>query len=183
MRKLIAAINLTIDGYCDHTAGIPDEAVHEHYTQLLHGAGLILYGRKTYQLMQYWQSVLAQPTGNKSIDDFALSIERIPKLVFSRTLSETGWNSAALAGQDLETTVWQLKQQTGGDILVGSPGMIAQLTDQHLVDEWQLCIHPVIAGTGLPLFRNISAPQQWQLVNTKIFPLGHVLHYYHSTHP
>lgn len=181
MRKLIATINITIDGYCDHTAGIPDEAIHEHYTELLEHAGLIVYGRKTYQLMQYWQTILREPTGEEPMDAFAMAIDRIPKLVFSRTLKNSGWSTASITTDDLETTVWQLKQENGGDMLVGSPGMITQLTNLHLIDEWQLCIHPVIAGRGKPLFEQLSAPQQLQLVHTKSFKAGHIIHYYHST--
>ncbi|MDE3250075.1 MAG: dihydrofolate reductase family protein [Bacteroidota bacterium] len=181
MRKLIAAINITIDGNCDHRAGLPDEAIHEHYTQLLGNAGLILYGRKTYQLMQYWQSVLEQPTGEKAMDAFAWAIDKIPKLVFSRSLKETGWSTAAIATQDLETTVRQLKQENGGDILVGSPGMINVLTNLQLIDEWQICIHPVLAGPGRLLFEQLNTRLPLQLVHTKTFPAGHIILYYHST--
>ncbi len=61
MRKIVAAINLTIDGFCDHTGMEPDEEVHAHYTGLLNNAGTILYGRTTYALMQYWQTMLDSP--------------------------------------------------------------------------------------------------------------------------
>jgi hypothetical protein len=57
MRKVIAGINMTLDGFCDYTAGIPDEEIHHHYAELLNSAGVILYGRITYQLMQFWQSL------------------------------------------------------------------------------------------------------------------------------
>ncbi len=83
MRKVIAAINMTIDGFCDHTAGIADDELHQHYNELLSKAGIQLYGRITYQLMEsYWPSVVKNPTGNKPMDDFALLIQNIPKLVF-----------------------------------------------------------------------------------------------------
>jgi len=102
MRKVIAAINMTLDGICDHTAGIPDEDLHQHYTELLDNAGVILYGRTTYQLMQFWQTVLKKPSGEKSMDDFALAIDRIPKIVFSQTLKNTEWDSALLATKEIE---------------------------------------------------------------------------------
>lgn len=83
MRKLIAAINMTIDGYCDHTAGIPDEEIHNHYTQLLRSADTILYGRTTYQLMEdYWPALIVKPSGQKAMDDFATAIDDIEKVVF-----------------------------------------------------------------------------------------------------
>ena len=74
MRKLIAAINMTLDGFCDHTSGIADDETHAHYTELLRSGDVILYGRKTFELMEYWKSVLANPTGNKASDDFAAAI-------------------------------------------------------------------------------------------------------------
>ena len=67
MRKVIAAINMTLDGFCDHTAGIPDEEVHHHYAELLNDTGVVLYGRITYQLMQFWQTLLKNPSGEKSM--------------------------------------------------------------------------------------------------------------------
>src|SRR5690348_11377219 len=82
MPKIIAAFNMTLDGNCDHTAGLPDAAVHDHYTQLLNESGAILYGRTTYELMQYWQPMIQNPTGERSMDDFARAIDRIPKIVF-----------------------------------------------------------------------------------------------------
>jgi len=73
MRKVIAAINMTLDGFCDHTAGIPDEEIHQHYADLLNNGGVILYGRITYQLMQFWQTLIKNPSGEKKMDDFAIA--------------------------------------------------------------------------------------------------------------
>lgn len=128
MRKLIAAMNMTLDGVCDHTAGIPDEAIHRHYADLLNRSGTALYGRITYQLMEYWRPILENPTGNKFMDDFAVAIDHIPKIVFSRTLKKVDWKSAKLADYDLKEEVLKLKQQEGKDILVCSPSLIVALT-------------------------------------------------------
>src|SRR5689334_3002624 len=106
MRKIIGAINITLDGYFDHTSMIPDEAIHQHYTDLLKSADTILYGRITYELMTYWQSVLKNPTGNKAFDDFAVAIDKIDKIVFSHTMKEvTGWETASLATRGLKEEV------------------------------------------------------------------------------
>src|SRR4051812_4332415 len=102
MRKIIAAINMTLDGFCDHTGLLPDEEIHEHYAELLDNAGVILYGRTTYELMQFWQTLLQTPSGEKSLDDFAIAIDKIPKIVFSHSLENTGWNTAKLANQTIE---------------------------------------------------------------------------------
>ncbi len=125
MAKIIAAINMTLDGYCDHTAVIPDDSMVDHFTALLKSADLILYGRITYQLMEdAWPELVKNPSGEKSADDFAVAIDQIPKLVFSRTLKTLKWDSATLADQDLEAEVVRLKQQPGKTILVGCRSLI-----------------------------------------------------------
>lgn len=177
-RKIIAAINMTIDGVCDHTAGLPDEEIHQHYADLLEGADIILYGRTTYQLMQYWQTLIKNPSGEKSMDDFAVAIDRIPKIVFSRTLKNTEWGSAELSNRPLKEKVLELKQQEGKDIFVGSKSLILQLMELNLIDEYQLCVHPVVAGKGLPLFEGIQDRTIFKLLKTKIFKAGAIILYY-----
>jgi dihydrofolate reductase len=178
MRKLIAAINMTLDGYCDHTLISPDDEIHRHYEDLLRGAGVILYGRTTYQLMQYWQTIAQQPTGEKAMDDFAVTMDGTPKLVFSHTLEETGWDTARLATKGLKEEVLELKQQPGNDIFVGSPGLIVQAANLGLIDEYQLCVHPVVTGAGSPLFKDIKDRLELTLLKTKTFGSGAVLLYY-----
>jgi dihydrofolate reductase len=182
MRKVIAAMNMTLDGFCDHTAGIADDELHEHFNDLLRNAGTLLYGRTTYQLMEsYWPSVVKEPTGNKSTDDFAVLIDNIHKVVFSRTLDNVNWKNAALATRDLKEEVLALKQQPGKAICAGSPSLIAQLTELKLIDEYMLCVHPVILGSGLPLFRGISERDVLKLTKTKTFGSGVVTLYYDTT--
>lgn len=179
MRKLIAAINMTVDGYCDHTAGIADDETHQHYTDLINSGGVLLYGRITYQLMEdYWPLLVKNPSGNKAYDDFAAAIDAIPKIVFSRTLQDLKWETARLATRGLEEEVLELKQQAGKDIFVGSPSLIASCTQLGLIDEYQLCIHPVILGKGLTLFKNIDDSVTLKLLKTKTFTCGAVIHYY-----
>ena len=169
---------MTVDGFCDHTSGIPDEEIHQHYADLLRSAGTILYGRITYQLMEFWRTVLENPTGDKAMDDFAVAIDNIPKIVFSRTLKSVDWKSAKLASQDLDKEVLDFRQQTGKDVLVGSPGLIVALTKLNLIDEYQLCVHPLIAGSGLPLFKNISEKIMLKLIKSKTFTGGAIILYY-----
>ena len=168
-------------GFCDHTAGIPDDEIHQHYADLLSNADTILYGRITYQLMEYWRTLLENPSDEKSMNDFAIAIDKIPKIVFSHTLKNVEWESAKLANRDIEEEVLELKQQSGKDILVGSRSLIIQLMKLNLLDEYQLCIHPVIAGTGLPLFENIKDRTVLKLIKTKTFSGGAVTLYYEPT--
>jgi dihydrofolate reductase len=177
-RKVIAAMNMTIDGICDHTVGIPDEDLHQHYSDLINNGDVILYGRITYQLMQFWQTLLNNPSGHKSMDDFALAIDRIPKIVFSNTLSQTGWQTATLAQNKLEQEVNELKQKSGKDILIGSRSLIIQLLNLNLIDEFQICIHPMIEGKGIQLYEKINHPIMFKLLNTKVFNSGVIVHYY-----
>lgn len=181
MRKVIAAINTTIDGFCDHTAGLPDEEIHQHYQELLNDSDAVLYGRITYQLMKFWQTLLVNPSDEKSMNDFAIAIDTIPKIVFSHTLKDVGWDSARLADQPLEETVLALKQQAGRDILVGCRSLIVSLANLNLIDEYQLCIHPVVMGKGLPLFENINDRTIFKLLKTKIFNSGAIILYYKRT--
>ena len=178
MRKVIAAINMTLDGFCDHTAIIPDDEIHVHYSDLLKSAGTILYGRITYQLMEYWRTVVDSPTGNQAIDEFAVIMDNTPKIVFSKSLKSTDWKSAKLANRTLEDEVQHLKQQQGKDIFVGSRSLIIQLMKLNLIDEFQLCIHPVIAGMGLPLFGSMNERSIFKLISTKTFNGGAVILYY-----
>jgi len=181
MKKVIAAINMTIDGFCDHTAGIPDEEIHQHYADLLNNADCLLYGRITYQLMEYWKSIAKNPTGDKSSDEFAVAIDKVPKIVFSHTLKSVEWHSAKLATKDIKKEVLELKQQAGKDIFVCSPSLIVALTKLNLIDEYQLCVHPVIVGSGLPLFKNINDKTILKLIKTKTFGGGAIILYYEPT--
>lgn len=140
---------MTLDGFCDHTGIIPDEEIHQHYADLLYSAGLILYGSVTFQLMKYWQTLVINPSGEKSMDDFAIAMDKIPKIVFSHKLKNTEWDSAEHANLPIEEMVKQLKRQSGGNILVGSRSLIIQLMELNLIDEYQFCVHPVVAGKGL----------------------------------
>jgi len=182
MRKLIAAINMTLDGYCDHTAMIADDEIHQHYNEVLSSAGTILYGRITYQLMEYWANVVKNPTGIKSMDEFAVAIDNIPKIVFSNTLKNVEWKTAKLAKRDIKEEVLELKQSRNDgskDILVGSPGLIVACMNLNVIDEFQLFVHPIILGSGLiPLLKNINDRINFKLLKTKTFGCGAVTFYY-----
>jgi dihydrofolate reductase len=170
---------MTLDGFCDHTAGIPDEEIHQHYSDLLRDAGAILYGRTTYQLMEsYWPSIVKNPTGEKTMDEFAVAIDNVSKIVFSRTLKNVTWRNTELKKELNKEEVIQLKQQAGKDIFAGSPSLIVALSQLGLIDEYQLAIQPMILGTGLPLFKNIKDTINLKFVKTKTFGCGVIILYY-----
>jgi dihydrofolate reductase len=182
MRKLIAAINMTLDGFCDHTAMIADEEIHQHYNELLSNADTLIYGRITFQLMEsYWPSVVKNPTGNKPMDEFAVLIDNISKIVFSRTLKNVDWKNTKLKKEVIKEEVLELKQQAGKNILVGSPSLIVALTHLDLIDEYQLGVQPIVLGSGLPLFKNVKDRINLKLLKTKTFGCGAVTLYYEPT--
>jgi dihydrofolate reductase len=128
--------------------------------------------------MQFWQTLLKNPSDEKSMNDFAISIDKIPKLVFSNTLKGTGWDTAKLAKRPLDEEVLELKQQSEKDIFVGSRSLIIQLLNSNLLDEFQVCIHPVVEGKGLPLFDQIKGRAIFKLIKTKSLNSGATVFYY-----
>jgi dihydrofolate reductase len=183
MRKVIAAINVTLDGFCDHTSMIADDELHEHYNELLRGADTLIYGRITYQLMEsYWPSIVQNPTGNKPTDEFAVLIDNLSKIVFSHTLKKMEWKNSRLAKRDIKEEVIELRQfRNGGtkDILVGSPSLIVEFLNLNLIDELQLCVQPTIAGKGLPLLKNIRDRINLKFLKTKTLnSSGSIILYY-----
>jgi dihydrofolate reductase len=169
MTKVIAAINMSLDGYCDHDKMVADEEIHDHYTNLLGTGDIILYGRKTYELMEFWPPFLKNPSGQRSLDEFAIAINRIPKLVFSNTLKKLNWNTANLAQKNLEEEVNALKKENGKRIFVGSRSLMVQLLNLNLLEELQLCIHPVLLDKGLRLFDGLTHKQSLRQTNIQQF--------------
>ncbi len=178
MRKLIAVMNMTLDGFCDHTAMIADDEIHQHYTDLLNSSDTIIYGRITFQLMEFWPPIVENSTGNKALDDFAVAIDNIKKIVYSRTLESVDWKNTELKREIVRDDLVELKQQNGRDILVGSPSLIVSLGKLGIVDEYQISVHPTVVGSGLPLFKNISDRIDLKLLTTKTFSCGAVTIYF-----
>src|SRR6187200_495700 len=115
MSKLIAAMNMTLDGFCNHEAMSADEEIHQHYNELLSNADTLIYGRITYQLMEsYWPSVVKNPTGNKPMDEFAVLIGNISKIVYSRTLKNVEWKNTTLRKEVIKEEILELKQSRNG---------------------------------------------------------------------
>ena len=106
MRKVIFAINLTIDGYCGHETGIADDELHEYFTGLLQDSGVDIFGRNTYQLMYpYWHDVAVHQSESKAINEFARIYDTMPKLVFSTTLQSVEWNNTTLLRGNLREEI------------------------------------------------------------------------------
>ena len=179
MRKIIFSINMTIDGFADHTAGIADNELHDFFADLLDSAGIVLLGRKTYEMMaSYWPFADQNPESTESELRFAEKYNNVSKLVFSKTLKEVNWKNTTLAKSDLMNEVLGLKNQNGKDIFAGSLSIASALAQKNLIDEYWLLIHPIVLGKGKPLFKDLQSRIDLKLIETKTFKSGVVvLHY------
>ena len=174
MRNVIYAINVTLDGCCDHTKMIPpdEEVFHEYYTQMLREADVTIYGRKTYQLMvPYWPDVAKDPSSTKSDIEFANAFDSLNKVVFSRSLDRAEDKNTRIVRTDLRDEVLKLKEQPGGHILAGGVDIPSQLIALGLVDEYRIVVMPVVAGEGRRLMEGVSLAEslQLKLVESKVF--------------
>ncbi len=128
MRKIIFAINNTINGFADHTTAIADDELHDFFTNLLNEGDVVLMGRKTYQLMEnFWPVAYKDPNSTKSMLRFADKYNPIKKIIFSKTLTEVKWENSQLANKDITGIVSELKKHKGKNILAGSISIAAQL--------------------------------------------------------
>jgi dihydrofolate reductase len=164
MRKLIYAINVTLDGCFDHTSPIADAGLLEHFTRLLRGADLLVHGRKTYELMvPYWPEVAKNPAETKSDIEFAQAFVSKNIVVFSRSLESAGEKNTRIVRTNLRDEILKLKQGRGKNILAGGVDIPSQLIELGLVDEYHFVVHPVIAGQGRRLLEGINLPEKLKL--------------------
>src|SRR5580700_59487 len=181
MRKLIYAINLTLDGGCDHTNGFPDDELFEYSTHLVRGADLLVFGRKTYQLMvPYWPDVAKNPSETQADIEFAKIFVSKNKIVFSQSLESAEDKNTKIVRTNLQDEIVRLKHEQGKYILVGGVSIPSQLIELGLVDEYRFVVHPIIAGEGRRLLEDISLQEKLRLklVESRIFRSGFVaLHY------
>lgn len=181
MRKLIFAINTTLDGCVDHTKQIGDEETHEYFTHLMRDVDLLVFGRKTYQLMvPFWPEVAKNQSMTRASNEFARTFDSINKIVFSRSLDRAEDRNTKIVRTNLHDEILKLKQQQGKNILLGGVSVPSQLMELGLVDEYRFVVGPIIAGEGRRLLEGVSLPERLQLklVESKFFKSGCVaLHY------
>jgi len=164
MRKLIFAINTTLDGCVDHTKQLADQEVHKYFTQLLREVDLQVFGRRTYQLMvPYWPEVLKNQSGTKADHEFARAFVSTDKLVFSRSLDSAEDKNTRIVRTNLRDEILKLKQEQGKNILVGGVDIPSQLIELGLVDEYRFVVGPTIAGEGRRLLEGVSLAEKLRL--------------------
>ena len=175
MRKLIFAINTTLDGCVDHTKQHADEETHKYFTHLLREADLLAYGRKTYQLMiPFWPEVAKNQSMSQASNEFAQTFDSLNKIVFSRSLVSAEDRNTRIVHANLHDEILKLKQEQGKNILVGGVDIPSQLIELGLIDEYRFVVGPIVAGEGRRLLEGVSLPEKLQLklVDSKIFESG-----------
>jgi dihydrofolate reductase len=165
VRPLRFSINVTLDGCCDHQRIVPDEELHQHAVENLEQADALLFGRVTYEMME--AAFRPQPgtsTDPDEMEPFARTIDAAKKYVVSSTLEWVDWNAELLRG-DLGEAVQQLKREPGDGLFVGGVKLPQALAELGLIDEYELVVHPRLAGHGPTLFAGLSKPLDLELVS------------------
>lgn len=156
MAILVYGLNQSLDGYVDHVKlGPTSPALFRHFTELVRGLAGFIYGRRTYEIMRYWDDDL--PEWDAENRDFARAWRSQPKWVVSRSLKSVGPN-AMLVAEGFEKAIRVLKAEVTGEILVGGPVLAQSLTDVGLIDQYRLYLRPVVLGGGTPFFAGARPP-------------------------
>jgi len=175
MRKLIFAINTTLDGCCDHTKFYPDEETMPYFVRLTRDADAFVYGRKTYQLMvPYWPDAAKEDPS----DEFAQAFDAVKKIiVFSQSLDNPTEEKTRIVHTGLQDEILKLKQEPGKNILTGGVTIPSQLAELGLIDEYHFVVHPIVIGEGRRLFEGINLQEKLQLklVESTVFNSGVVV--------
>ena len=156
MAKLVYGLSQSLDGYVDHMKlGPPGPAAFRHFVELVRGMTGLIYGRRMYEIMCYWDE--DSPDWDADDREFAEVYRNRPKWVVSHSLKSVGPN-ATLIADDLEKVIRRLKAELAGEIHVGGPALAQSLTDAGLIDEYRLYFRPVVLGGGTPFFAGPRPP-------------------------
>ena len=177
--KLIFSINVTIDGFADHTFGIVDDEMLDFHTNLLSTVDIVLFGRKTYELLgSYWPVIHEFPETTEGELRFAEKINALPKIVFSKTLNDATWNNTKLVKGNAAEEIMYLKQKQGKNMSIGGISLSTELLKQGLIDECWFLVHPVISGKGRRLLEGLNERKNLKLLDVSTLKSGVVvLHY------
>ena len=155
MARLVFDMNVSLDGYVDHDRFAPDPVLFRHWIEQVRCATGAVYGRRLYEIMQYWEQ--DDPDWTPDLREFAAVWRAEPKWVVSRSLTSVGPGATLVSG-DMEGVIRRLKTEFDGDIHVGGPVLAQSLTDLGLIDEYRLYLHPVVLGQGRPFFAGSRPP-------------------------
>jgi dihydrofolate reductase len=180
MGKVIYAMSVSLDGFIEGVDGdlnwsVPDEELHQHFNDLEATFDTLFYGRRLYETMAaFWPTADEDPSSPRIVVEYARIWKSKPKVVFSKTLAQVGWNSR-LVRENIVEEVQRLKEQPGKDMSVGGAELASTFMRHGLIDEFGLYIHPVILGAGKPFFLDVQKRINFQLIQTITFRSGVVL--------
>ena len=180
MRRLMVFNNISLDGYfTDSNSDMSwahknaDEEWNKFTSENASGGGVLLFGRKTYDLMvSFWPTKQAYDM----MPTVAEGMNNLPKVVFSRTMDKAEWNNTRLVKGNIVEEVSRMKSEPGDDmVIMGSGTVVSQLTQERLIDEYQIIVHPLVLGGGRTLFEGVKQPLPLKRVNSRSFGNGNVL--------
>ncbi|WP_343670129.1 dihydrofolate reductase family protein [Chitinophaga sp.] len=159
MRKLVYGINISLDGCCDHTKFSGGDDILDYFRELLENVDLIIYGRKTYELMvPFWPEVAQTQSMNEAANAFANVFANLKRVLVSRSMQHVDNEQTMIIRDNLREEILKLKQQPGKAISTGGVELPAQLIEWGLIDEFHMVVHPLIVGQGRRLFTEMSLP-------------------------
>ena len=180
MRKVIYAISVSVDGFIETTSGdiswsFPDAELHHHFNERESTIDTHLYGRRLYEnMVAYWPRADENPSAPIFEIEYARIWKEKKKIVFSKTLTQVGWNCQLFRGNIAEE-INKLKAQPGKDMSVGGANLASTFMQLSLIDEYCLYVHPIILGSGKPMFPNLRDRIKLKLIETHTFGSGVVL--------
>ena len=168
MGLLTFAMNVTLDGCCDHEVGIADDELHDYFTRLMDESGAMLWGRTTYEMMESaWPFIARDEQAPRAMRDWAVKLDAKPKYVVSTTRGEYSWENTIHLQGELGHAVQQLKEDTPAGVLLGSLKLGGALEQLGLIDEYRFMIQPVMAGRGPRLFDGLPSVRQLDRVSVR----------------
>jgi dihydrofolate reductase len=180
MRKVILMLSVSLDGFMEGPSReldwqLVDDELHSHFNEELRTMGAFLSGRVTYELMAgFWPTADSDPSSTGPMVEFAGIWRDKPKIVFSRTLERAEWNTTVVRDV-VPDRIMELKEQPGGDLVLGGADIAAAFMRHDLIDEYRLYVHPVVIGRGKPLFQASDTKINLQLAETRTFGSGVIL--------
>jgi dihydrofolate reductase len=185
MRKIIVTTWITLDGFLAGPNGemnwvMVDQEMGQYEVDLVSSADTLIFGRVTYQSFAgSWPHVPENPAVSEGEKEYARKLNSMRKIVFSKSLEKAEWNNSQLMREVLPEEIASMKQEPGKDMVIyGSASIVQTLTTLGLIDEYQLLVHPVVLGSGKPLFAGVAQPAHLRLLQTKSFPSGVIGLYY-----
>ncbi len=170
MRKTVVFMGVSLDGFIEGPNReidwhLVNDEMHSYFNEVLGAMGAFLHGRVTYELMaQSWPTADQDPELPKTMVEFSRIWLDTPKIVYSRTLERADWNTTVVRDV-VADEVRELKAAPGGDLAIGGAEVAAEFMRLDLVDEYHICVHPVLIGAGKPLF---SPSQTMTMTNLRL---------------